>query len=206
MSSHQLVFDFGRSVMRHLQLLPDEPRHPRKTSTKPHERDQALEALSHRLLRQAGCPNLSIRVAWNPRLRTTAGIANWNTRTITLNPRLRKISPKEVQRTLRHELAHFLAQYRAGRRRIQAHGPEWRDACRALGIPREPRCHDLPFERRKIPPRFFYACRHCGKTLARVRAIRRPMACLACCKKFNNGRYDERFRFLEIPEPGRRAA
>lgn len=206
MSSHQQVFDFGRAVMHHLHLLPDEPQSVRKPATRHLERDSTLEALAHRLLRKAGCHRLRVRVTWNPRLRTTAGMANWHTRTITLNPRLREIGSQEVQSTLRHELAHILAQYRAGRRHIAAHGPEWRDACRALGIPHEPRCHDLPFERRKIAPKFFYACRNCGKILPRVRRIRRPMACLACCKKFNDGRYDERFRFLEIPEPSRRAA
>ena len=36
----------------------------------------------------------------------------------------------EVDRTLRHELAHLLAQWRVGRRRIAPHGKEWRQACR----------------------------------------------------------------------------
>jgi predicted SprT family Zn-dependent metalloprotease len=40
----------------------------------------------------------------------------------------------EIDRTLRHELAHLLAQFRVGRRRIAPHGPEWRIACRDLGI------------------------------------------------------------------------
>src|ERR1700687_2873461 len=40
----------------------------------------------------------------------------------------------EIERTLRHELAHLLAQFRVGRRRIAPHGAEWRRACRDLGI------------------------------------------------------------------------
>src|ERR1700730_17806348 len=51
----------------------------------------------------------------------------------------------EIDRTLRHELAHLLAQFRAGRRRISPHGEEWRQACHDLGIGDEVRCHNLPF-------------------------------------------------------------
>src|SRR5207237_3228502 len=40
----------------------------------------------------------------------------------------------EIERTLRHELAHLLAQWRNGRRRIAPHGSEWSRACRALGL------------------------------------------------------------------------
>src|SRR6266446_8423633 len=60
----------------------------------------------------------------------------------------------EVDRTLRHELAHLLAQFRVGRRRIAPHGPEWREACRDLGIADEARCHNLPFASKSFPPRF----------------------------------------------------
>ena len=145
-------------------------------------------------------------VRWNPRLRTTAGLACWRTKTISLNPKLVEISPGEVQRTLRHELAHFLAQHRAGRVRIAAHGPEWREACRDLGIARESRCHNLPFKRSRHERKHFYACRECGTTLARVRPVKKRVACLRCCRKHNAGRYDERYRFVQVAAPDRLAA
>lgn len=199
----QLLLDFGRNVLRHVRLLPDQPVPPARPGS---HRDPILEKLSRQLLATAGCRNFPLVVQWNPRLRTTAGQACWHTRTITLNPKLIEISPSEVQRTLRHELAHFLAQYRAGRRRIPAHGAEWRQACRDLGIPREPRCHDLPFKRTRMERKHFYACRTCGTTLARVRPVRKRVACLKCCRKHNDGKYHERFRFVQVPSPERLAA
>ncbi len=203
MKHTQLMLDFGRTVLRHIRLLPDVA----VTRSRPQgSRDPILEKLSRQLLKSAGCQIPQLVVRWNPRLRTTAGLACWRTKAITLNPKLIEISPSEVQRTLRHELAHFLAQYRAGRRRISAHGPEWRQACRDLGIPREPRCHDLPFKRARMARKYFYACRHCGTNLARVRPVRSRVACLNCCRKHNEGKYDERFRFVQVPPPDRLAA
>jgi predicted SprT family Zn-dependent metalloprotease len=100
----------------------------------------------------------------------------------------------EVDRTLRHELAHLLAQWRAGRRRIAPHGSEWRRACRDLAIADEARCHNLPFASRSFPPRFVYVCPNCKEKFPRVRRIRRAIACLACCRKYNRGDFDARFR------------
>lgn len=206
MKSTQLLLDFGKTVMHHLRLLPEvksKPAPKRRTALEP---DPVLERLCRGLLRVAGCGGLKVSVVWNSRLRTTAGLACWTEKRIALNPRLRAISPREVQRTLRHELAHFVAQHRAGRRRIDAHGPEWRQACRDLGIPREPRCHDIPFPRTRVQRKFFYQCRNCSRPLARVRPPKRPVACIACCRKHNGGEYHERFRFVAVPAPGRAAA
>jgi len=206
MKHTQLMLHFGKTVLRHLRLLPDlskEPPRPRRAAGK---RDPILEKLSIQLLRGAGCRGLDVIVRWNPRLRTTAGLACWRTRTISLNPALIEVSPSEVQRTLRHELAHFLAQHRAGRHRIAAHGPEWREACRDLGIPRESRCHNLPFKRARQERKHFYQCRKCNATLARVRPVKKRVACLKCCRKHNDGNYHEDFRFIQIPAPDQLAA
>ncbi|MCX7868690.1 MAG: SprT-like domain-containing protein [Terrimicrobiaceae bacterium] len=206
MKATQLSFDFGKSVLRHVRLLPEAPPAP-PSPRRPHlRRDPVLEKLSAALLRQCGCRGLAARVAWNTRLRTTAGLACWQTKTIMLNPRLLEIAPGEIQRTLRHELAHFVAQFRAGRRRIAAHGHEWRQACRDLGIPREPRCHDLPFKRIRHERKHFYVCRNCGSRIARVRPFRRPAACLRCCRKHNGGRYHENFRYVATTPPAERKA
>jgi SprT protein len=100
----------------------------------------------------------------------------------------------EIDRTLRHELAHLLAQFRAGRRRIAPHGMEWREACRDLDIADEARCHNLPFASKAYPPRFVYRCPNCRQEFPRVRRIRRAIACLACCRKHNRGEFDPCFR------------
>jgi predicted SprT family Zn-dependent metalloprotease len=104
----------------------------------------------------------------------------------------------EVDRTLRHELAHLLAQWRVGRRRIAPHGKEWRQACRDLGIADEARCHNLPFVTESFPPRYVYRCPNCKEEFPRVRRIRRAIACLACCRKHNGGDFDPRFRLKLI--------
>ena len=100
----------------------------------------------------------------------------------------------EIDRTLRHELAHLLAQWRVGRRRIAPHGIEWRQACRDLGIAEEARCHHLPFATKTYARRYVYWCPNCKEEFPRVRRIRRSIACLACCRKYNRGDFDARFR------------
>ena len=159
-------------------------------------RDHALEEKSRTLLRQLGAAKLArdVRVEWNPRMKSAAGRADYRERLISLNPLLRDHGVEEIDRTLRHELAHLLAQFRVGRRRIAPHGPEWREACRALDIAAEARCHNLPFATKAYPARFVYRCPNCRQEFPRVRRIRRVIACLACCRKHNGGNFDPRFR------------
>ena len=181
------------------QPPPKQPAIPTTTN-----RDALLEARAREWLRELKCDDLAKRVCvrWNPRMRSTAGTALIAKSLITLNPRLRGIGEAEVDRTLRHELAHLLAQYRAGRRRIAPHGAEWLKACCDLGIPGEKRCHTLALPRRELTARHFYRCPSCAQELKRVRPFSRKTACLDCCRRHNRGRYDERFRFLKIPGPG----
>ena len=135
-----------------------------------------------------------LRVEWNPRLKTAAGRADYRQKLISLNPRLVE-HPSEIDRTLRHELAHILAQFRQKtRRRISPHGPEWQQACRDLGAGGEKRCHTLPFPATQYARRFIYRCPNCGSEFHRVRRIKRAVACLACCRAHNGGEFDARFR------------
>jgi predicted SprT family Zn-dependent metalloprotease len=162
---------------------------------------EGVEATARALLGSIGCTALAavVRVVWNPRMRSTAGLAYPRQNLVKLNPRLCEFGAAEIDRTLRHELAHLLAHHRAGRRRIAPHGPEWAQACRDLGLVDEQRCHDLPLPRRKMPPRHAYRCPHCGTVLQRVRPLRGKSACLACCRRHSGGSYDERFRFVRMP-------
>jgi predicted SprT family Zn-dependent metalloprotease len=173
------------------------------TQTPPPDSAEALEARARQLLHKLKCDALAakIRVRWNSRMRSTAGTALASKSLITLNPRLQEFGGVEVDRTLRHELAHLLAHFRAGRRRISAHGPEWQQACRDLGLNDEKRCHTLPLPRRQMAPRHFYRCPACHQELKRVRPLRGKTACLACCRTHSRGRYDDRFRFVRISGP-----
>jgi SprT protein len=162
----------------------------------PSTHDGDLERRARELLRSLGAKRMAteLRVEWNSRLKTAAGRADYRQRLISLNPRLVE-HPAEIDRTLRHELAHILAQFREkGRRRISPHGPEWQQACRDLGIAGEKRCHTLPFPAKRYAPRFIYRCPNCRRDFPRVRTIKRTVACLACCRAHNGGEFDIRFR------------
>jgi len=154
-----------------------------------------LLKIARELLRSLGAKRIAteLRVEWNPRLKTAAGRADHREKLISLNPRLLE-HPAEIDRTLRHELAHILGQFRAGRRRISPHGSEWQQACRDLGIAGEKRCHTLPFPTKSYAPRFIYRCPNCRRDFLRVRRIKRTVACLACCRAHNGGEFDVRFR------------
>jgi SprT protein len=192
------------------RLLPTRRKEPLPSPKQPEipataDREANLDARARELLRPLNCPALAKRVAvrWNPRMRSTAGSAFVAKALITLNPRLREFGEEEVDRTLRHELAHLVAHHRAGRRRIAPHGPEWERACRELGLRDEQRCHTLPLPRRELAARYFYRCPSCALEVKRVRPFNRKTACLDCCRRHNRGRYDERFRFLKIDGPGK---
>jgi SprT protein len=163
--------------------------------------DGALTELCRELVLALGLDDLGreVRVYWNSRLSTTAGLAHHYDSIIDLNPRLLEFQPDEPDRTMRHELAHLVAQQRAGRRRIQPHGTQWQRACAELGIPGESRCHDLPLERRRVRRKFAYQCRHCGVVVPRVRRLARHSSCYACCQNHNQGRYSSKFLLLAIP-------
>jgi SprT protein len=156
----------------------------------------ALQRSAADLLRRLGCRLLSerVQVEWNSRLRTCAGRADTRRWLISLNPRLTDHGTEEIERTVLHELAHLLAQFRAGRRRLLPHGVEWQKACDDLGIPGEARCHNLPFKIQRLPPRYHYRCPHCARNFPRVRKLRRKIACLACCRQYANGKFDRRYQ------------
>ena len=182
-------------------LLANRPTSKPKRPSRHLQIDPELSRDAASLLAAASSVELSKRVsvAWHGRLTSTAGLARPDQALILLNPRLRAF-PFEVDRTLRHELAHLLAFDRARGRRIAAHGQEWKRACADLGIPGESRCHTLPLPRRKVVGRHLYRCPRCGFVLQRVRPIkpRRRLACHACCNTFARGRFDRRFEFVKV--------
>jgi predicted SprT family Zn-dependent metalloprotease len=161
--------------------------------------DPDLERQARELLRTNGANRIAmeLRVEWNSRLKTAAGRADYRQKVISLNPRLLE-HPAEIDRTLRHELAHLLAQFRAGRRRVLPHGEEWQEACRDLGIADEKRCHNLPFPVSERARRFLYKCPNCQRDFPHTRRIKRAVACLACCRAHNGGEFDSRFRLKLI--------
>jgi SprT protein len=168
---------------------------PGELIIKPAAETAVLLQTARDLLNANGAERIAndLRVEWNSRLKTAAGRADYREKLISLNPRLLEYRI-EIDRTLRHELAHILAQFRAGRRKISPHGIEWQQACIDLEIADEKRCHNLPFPARTFAARFVYRCPNCHQEFPRVRRMRRAVACLACCRKHNGGGFDPRFR------------
>jgi SprT protein len=167
---------------------------------RPASPDEELQSRAREILLAIGQRELAAQVAarWNPRMRSTAGTADYRRQVITLNPRLAEFGDDEIDRTLRHELAHLVARHRNPRRRIAPHGAEWREACADLGIPDENARHTLPLPRRTLNRPHLYVCPACRIEVRRVRPFRRTVACLTCCRKHNRGNYDARFRFEKI--------
>ena len=161
--------------------------------------EEALEAMCREWLLELELPGAAklVKVLWNARLKSTAGYASFPAWRIELNPRLMEYEG-QVVRTLKHELAHLIAYHRAGRKRIDPHGQEWRMACACLGIAGEKACHQLPLPRARQKRTLAYRCQACGFVLHRVRRFRRPTACMSCCAKHSGGRYDGRFRFVPV--------
>ncbi len=164
----------------------------------PERHDSGLTAWCADAALGLGLPELArkVKVSWNPRMQTTAGRAWWPDRLIELNPKLRKLGPDQMWRTLKHELAHLVAYERCGRKRIETHGPEWQQACAELGIAGETEFHTLPLKRRHVTRAYAYFCPNCNYEIKRVRPIRRTVACYDCCRKFNDGAYHPRFRLI----------
>jgi len=165
-------------------------------------RDAALEAKAREILGALDAAELaiSVQVEWNARLFSAAGRADYRRKLVSLNPRLREHDAAEIDRTLRHELAHLLAQSRTGRRRVAPHGAEWRKACRDLGIGDESRTHTLPFPIKRRSRPFLYECPRCRKEFPRVRRIKRAVACLECCRKFNRGKFEKSAQLRLVKE------
>ena len=174
-------------------------RRPAKKTTA--GRDPELTQQAAEMLLGLGCDEMAGKVAvcWSGRLTSTAGHAKPTEALVALNPRLREF-PDEVDRTLRHEVAHLVVFARARGRKVAAHGPEWRGACALLGIPGESRCHTLPLPRRQRERPYAYRCPRCECVVRRVKPLKMPLrvACRACCKLHAGGRYDARFTLVKV--------
>jgi len=199
----QLCFDFTAAPVwapfQSVRELKAEEPLQAEAEVMPSGRDAELEEKARGWLRALELPGGAklVTVTWNTRLRSTAGYARYPKWEVELNPLLRDFEG-QVERTLKHELAHLIAYHRTGRRRIEPHGYEWRQACADLGIPGEKAHHRLPLPRKEVTRKLIYACPACQVPVHRVRKFRRPTACLHCCNKHASGRYDGRFKLALV--------
>jgi hypothetical protein len=101
-----------------------------------------------------------------------------------------------VTNTILHEIAHALLPVGVH------HGPAWVRKAKAIGCDGL-RCYDsgqtIPLVHAWLP--YTGTCPGCKKTHGKTRVPRRPIACTACCRAHNRGRYDERFNLVWTVTP-----
>jgi len=120
-----------------------------------------------------------VRVTYDRRLRTSAGIAHLEDRRVALNPRLLSENPSQLVPTLVHELAHIVVWTRHGN--IRPHGREFRGLMKAVNMPASA-THRLPADHLRVKRRrylYLHRCRECGYSFI-SRKVRRNYYCIAC--------------------------
>lgn len=88
---------------------------------------------------------------------------------------------------LKHEMIHLWLHVQG---LPSGHTAEFRAKARAIGQPRTRHGIALPAPRSG----WIYSCAQCGGEFTRRRRYGRSVACSACCKKHNGGKYDERYK------------
>ncbi|MEZ5990157.1 MAG: SprT family zinc-dependent metalloprotease [Planctomycetota bacterium] len=117
-------------------------------------------------------------VAWNRRLRTTAGQARLRSLRIELNPRLLERHPERVLEVFVHELAHLVV-YRRHGRAARLHGRQWRALMRRAGFAPEPR-HGMDVgELARGSWLYLHLCLGCPAWWI-TRRLRRDLVCPRC--------------------------
>jgi SprT protein len=170
-------------------------------------RDRGLEEVCKGLVNAIDPKNQKwshrIKVYWNPRLRTTFGMAYYRELTIHLHPNLYHISTATMWRCLRHELAHLLAWRNRKTRDLSSdHGWEWKQACAQLEIPGEPACGTIEtqfqhlFKAVQPHRKYHYQCPRCRRLYKRVHPVnpKKPRSCKKCCERHNSGAFSAKFR------------
>ena len=143
----------------------------------------------------------AVQVEWNARLFSAAGRADFRRNLVSLNPRLREHDAAEIDRTLAARAGSFARPIPRGPpprlRRMEPNGGRHAGTWE-LATNRAPTRCPFPIQRRSR--RFLYECPRCGKEFPRVRRIKRAVACLDCCRKFNRGKFEKsaQLRLVQI--------
>ena len=92
-----------------------------------------------------------------------------------------------LREILKHEMIHLWLHVR---KLPCGHTPDFRAKARQIGQPKTR--HGIALPVAKIG--WIYGCAHCGSQIARRRRMSRVGACAACCRLYNGGKFDARFK------------
>lgn len=119
------------------------------------------------------------------------GQCRYKHKTISLSQHLTRLnSSSDAKDCALHEIAHAITPPQKLGKRWDLHGLNWkRNAIRVGADP------SRTYGEHVVQPQRHWlgSCPHCGTTIQRFR--RRRIACVQCCQKYNNGKFDPRFVF-----------
>jgi predicted SprT family Zn-dependent metalloprotease len=96
-------------------------------------------------------------------------------------------SQRAIEEIIKHEMIHLWLHERG---LPSGHTSEFRAKARQMGQPKTRHQIESP----KPRSGWEYSCSVCKSTFIRRKRFGRPVACAACCKKFNRGKFDARFK------------
>lgn len=131
----------------------------------------------------------------NKRCKLRMGYCNFDKKVIEVSKCLIDVgTPEDIQDTILHEIAHALVG------RGYGHGKVWKAKAIEIGaIPKACNSHKIKLPKGKAK----YICYNCGyeEQIYRLPRKKIMVACASCCKKYNNGKFTDKF-LLEIKENG----
>lgn len=141
------------------------------------------QALAQDLMRQHDLTQKGWRFEFDSSVRRF-GACHWRTNKITLSEKLTTLNDEtRVRQTLLHEIAHALAGPKAH------HNDVWKAICIRIGGDGQ----RLYTEANTVTVgrKVTGTCPNCKRVIKRHR--RSAIACGACCRKFNNNKYDAKY-------------
>jgi ribosomal protein L37AE/L43A len=165
-------------------------------------RDMALEHMdkTYTYRGKSFCPSKEgWKFAFNDRKRAL-GLCSYRKRTIYLSTFFIEQGSREMKmwvNTMVHEIAHAFSFEGFGER---GHGRLWKDMFISFGGNGERSSGDAQFEDLIENPisKYTLVCDNCGRQSPSHRAKKRASACGDCCKKYNGGRYSDKYKLRQI--------
>ncbi|MBX2819591.1 MAG: SprT-like domain-containing protein [Rhodothermaceae bacterium] len=149
---------------------------------------QRIEMFASEALNTHGLAQNGWSFRWD-RAKRRFGCCDYTNKLISVSKHLALLnSYEQSQDTILHEIAHALAGRAAG------HGPDWVAACQKVGA-RPERCYST-IEVQTPTAKYIRYCPSCKRGRPLHRKSTKKYACGNCCKKYNNGRYSEKFALV----------